>query len=442
MTAEAEIAVLNNPMESRDITLRAGTSEWEEFLGRASQTRSPLAVPAVWSCVTAIADSVAALPLKLYEKTKDGVGVERSAHPAARVIERPNEIQNAHTFRRAMAMSLAARGNAYAIIERGELGPKSLTFVPPDHVGVYELEDGSLRYDLRLPGGRARTLFGPQMIHVVGDTLDGKIGVSPLQAHRHLYEHDASMSEYGSAFYKRGARISGFLETEARLDKQQVDELRERFTKAYAAGGEDEGKVAVLTSGLKFHNANLISPTDADYIQARKLSATEICMIWRVPPPLIGLLENATLNNVENLHRWFLQSTVGHYLDAIEAELTRKLVRDRDRSLLYFEHSTERHLRGSSKEQAEASRVRIMAGYLTPNEARQRENLPPLPNLDEPLRPGNMAPAAEEPEPNLQAEAVPGAGAAPSGDPILDAGDNEAQDRKRPVWDVERNGYA
>jgi HK97 family phage portal protein len=441
MTAEAEVAIVRNPLEERDITLRASSSEWDAFFGRDTHHRSPLAVPAVWGCVTAIADSVAMLPLRLYERTKEGVGEERPSHPAARVIEKPNPVQNAHTFRRAMAMSLAARGNAYALIERGELGPRSLTFIPPDHVGVYEQSDGSLRYDLRLPGGQARTVFGPQMLHVVGSTLDGKIGVSPLEAHRHLYEHDVSMSDYGSAFYKRGARVSGFLETEAKLEKQTVDELRDRFTKAYASGGADEGKVAVLTSGLKFTPANIISPTDADYIAARKMSATEICMIWRVPPPLVGLLENATLNNVESLHRWFLQTTVGHYLDAIEAEMTRKLTRDRDRQL-YFEHSTERHLRGSSKEQAEASRVRIMAGYLTPNEARQRENLPPLPNLDEPLRPGNMAPAGEEPEPNLQAEAVPGAGAAPSGDPILDAGDNEAQDRKRPVWDIGRNGWA
>jgi HK97 family phage portal protein len=222
------------------------------------------------------------------------------------------------------------------------------------------------------------------------------------------------------------------LTTPRKLDAQQKDELRDSFSAAHGRGGLAAGKIAVLSNELSWTPADVVSPTDADYISARKMSATEICMIWRVPPPMIGLMEQATLANVESLQRAFLQTTAGPYLDAIEIELGRKLLSDRA-SGLYFEHDTSRILRGSPKEQAELNRIRINGGWVSRNEVRRTENLEPADGLDDYLAPANMNIVGEEPEP----EPPP---AIPPGDPQLDAGDRPSQG-ERSTWRVFSNGW-
>jgi HK97 family phage portal protein len=427
MTHELDVFDVAHPIESRAISLRADESEWGDFFGLRSGIDNPLALPAVWGCVSLIADTVSILPLRLYSE-RNGIGEPQPQHPLSRLLRRPNPISNGYTFRRALALSLAAYGNAYAYIERDGMGvPRALFFIPKHCVTIQEMTDGQLEYHVIVRPDRKITITAYEMLHVVGSTLDGKRGVSPITMHRHLYEHDFAQFDYGSAFFERGARVSGFLTTDRKLDAQQKDELREAFSAQHGRGGLAAGKVAVLSNGLTWQAADVVSPSNADYIAARKMSATEICMIWRVPPPLIGLLENATLANVESLQRAFLQTTAGPYLDAIEAELGRKLISDRN-SGLYFEHDSSRILRGSPKEQAELNRIRINGGWVSRNEVRQTENMPPAEGLDDYLAPANMNIVGEEPEEPPPPEAPPG-------DPQLDAGDRPSEG-ERAIWTV------
>jgi HK97 family phage portal protein len=167
-------------------------------------TEHPLALPAVWSCVSLIADTVSLLPLRLYTD-KNGVGEPQPNHPVSRLLKRPNEISNAHTFRHSMALSLAAFGNAYAYIDRdGSGSPRGLYFVPHYAVSATELTDGQLEYHVRVDASRVLKLRSRDMLHVIRASLDGKRGVSPITMHRHLYDHDFSQFDYGSAFYERG----------------------------------------------------------------------------------------------------------------------------------------------------------------------------------------------------------------------------------------------
>lgn len=417
-----------NPLaERRDYSLRDAEA-WRSAFGLPK--RNALAAPAVWRSVTLIADTVAILPLRVMQMAAGGVGQRRPSNPAQAVIDQPNTLQNPFTFRRSLALSLAGWGNAFAIIGRRDGRPVDMMYVPPHAVSVRDMGN-QLMYVVHAQNRETLTLPSANVLHVVGQSLDGKIGISPIQFFRHVIERDDAMTQFGAEFYERGPRVAGWLQTESHLDEEEANTLEDRFRKKYMRGGAKEGSVAVLTKGLTFKNAPLINPNDAKYLDSKKLSAVEIAMIFGVPPPMLGILDDATLNNVESLTRQFAMSTIVPHTSAIEAELGRKLIRNRDQrgeAKLYFAHDLTELLKGSPKDQAEANRIRINGGWVTRNEARASENRPPLDDLDKPLVPGNMNVVGEEP--------APAPNAAPAGDPQLDADTNPDQ---RFRWSVVSN---
>src|SRR5688572_1501045 len=75
---------------------------------------------AVYSCVAVISQAIASLPVHVL--TRAG-GSKQYTHPVARLLGgEPNEYQTAPDFRETMCMQLLLWGNAYAFIERDELG--------------------------------------------------------------------------------------------------------------------------------------------------------------------------------------------------------------------------------------------------------------------------------------------------------------------------------
>ena len=132
-----------------------------------------------------------------------------------------------------------------------------------------------------------------------------------------------------------------------------------------------------------------MSAEDAELIATRQFEVNEIARIFQVPPHMIAELSKATFSNIEHQNINFVQFSVAHWLLRISAEINEKLFEFGD---IFCEFDHKGLLRGDMKAQSE---MYSKAGqlWMTVNEIRRRENLPPAAGGDVLRVPVNVQPA-------------------------------------------------
>lgn len=134
-----------------------------------------------------------------------------------------------------------------------------------------------------------------------------------------------------------------------------------------------------------------ITPEQAEYMAARKLTREEVAAAFHVPLPMVGILEHATFSNIKEQHQQLYQDCLGPWLTMIQEELALQLVPDFDDSgRLYIEFNMAEKLKGSFEEQATQLQTAVGGPWLTRNEARARQNLPAIDGGDDLITPLNV----------------------------------------------------
>ena len=93
-------------------------------------------------------------------------------------------------------------------------------------------------------------------------------------------------------------------------------------------------------------------------------------------------------SGIEQQNVGFVAYTISGWTNRIEQRFTREVINVRKQ---YAEFDLDRLMRGAMQERFTAYAVGIQWGWLTRNEARIKENMPPIDGLDVPLTPLNMA---------------------------------------------------
>ena len=339
ITAEREARALSVSTEDADPRLFAMLGlGGGPLAGIAVTERTALGFAAVWACVLAISQDIAALPCQLFEDTDGGGKLKISGHPALRLLNlQASPLQNAMPHRQAMIATVLLHGNAYARIEYGpRYRPIALHYKHPHNTEVIR-DNGRLYYRF---AGDATVYQDYEVIHLRGLCLDDKgiMGTSVLSAHRENIGQGLAALKGGTAFYNNGARIGGVLETDSIFkDRATAAGLRSEWQAIYG-GAENAGKVAVLEGGMKFKAISL-PPADAQFLETRKFTRGEIASIFRVPPHKIGDLERSTNNNIEQQGIDYVQNTLQPWLVNIEQEYRLKLLTAREVDTCYFRHN-------------------------------------------------------------------------------------------------------
>ena len=91
--------------------------------GQLVTPQTAMALPVLQNCVSLLAESVAQLPLEVFERLEDGSRKSADAHPAYALLKfAPNDWQTPFESREYAQTSLGLRGNAYSFIERNGRG--------------------------------------------------------------------------------------------------------------------------------------------------------------------------------------------------------------------------------------------------------------------------------------------------------------------------------
>ena len=369
--------------------------------GKSVNTENALQVSAVYSCVRIISESIASLPLKIYERTNDGHKV--ADHPLNKLFLLPNGIQTGFEFREFLASSLAMRGNAYCQkvrTNRGTLG--ELVPLYPQYVRTEKDNTGRLVFNYDEPGANKRFLQ-KDIWRIAGLGSNGVTGLSPIGLARESIGLAMALEEHGATLFKNGAQPGSDFEIPGTLG----DEAYERLTKQLAdhQGSGNAWKPMFLEGGMTRKQIGMTSE-DSQFLTTRKYQIADIARFYRVPLHMLNELDKATFSNIEQQSIEFVRDSLTPWLVRIESSIYRDLLSPKEREKYFAKHSVNALLRGDIKSRYDAYKQGIDGGFLSGNEVREWEDMNRADGLDEYRAPLNMATTEERAQMNNMKNAI------------------------------------
>lgn len=350
-------------------------------------------IAAASSCIKVISEDLAKQPIHIIEATPQGKFKAKKDKRYTMLHLQPNPQMNSFNFRRFIFRSAAWRGNGFAIIQRDYAKrPVALWPVHPDDVTIERRANGSIVYkvlDANMPDG-VKYIEQGDMIHVMSDSDDGIVGNSPIKQHERLFGEALATSEFGLNFFRSGGYPGYAVVIPPEVANAEEGEQKE-FKKQFNAdntGVDNHHKVIYIPPGGDVKPISA-TPQQASLLELRKYLRSELAGIYRVPLHKIADLEEASLNNIEEIERGYVHDTLMPYAIQFEQECMLKLFTDDERDRFEVKFNFDSMLRGKALERAQASEIRIRSGQALINETRDLDDLPPLEGGDKAIVPAN-----------------------------------------------------
>lgn len=351
-----------------------------EFMGlRSSQGQvvtpeTASGLPAVHACTQLIAETTASLPCNVYRRGADGGKEVDKEHPLYELLNvQSNPAQTSMEFREQFMAACLLTGNSYALKEMN--GQGEITALYPLRTGQVQpqkLINGRARYAVTPETGGTETYIQDEVFHLRYRSLDGFTGLSPIAIARQTIELGLAQQDYESNLYKNGVMPSGILSHPGQLSDAAHKHLSESLDSKHG-GTSRAGRTMVLEEGLNYQQVSM-SQKDAEFIESRKLTLEDIARIYRVPPPSIGILGDATYSNITEQSRMLVMHCLRPWMVRIEKAMTMSLLSQLGRRTHFIEHNAEGLLRGNIKDRYEAYRIAREWGWMSVNEIRRKEN--------------------------------------------------------------------
>ena len=370
-----------------------------------------LSATTVLACISMLCEDFAKCQPSLFRTAPDGERIPALDHELSDLLESPNDYQSGFDFRSMMMFSFLMRENAYAVKIRDGRG-KVVKLIPvnADWVALWQAPGGELFW-LVTPNGlkmmaelRTERFLIPyeDVFHVKGLSMNGLTGLSRIVAAKESIGLGIAYERQAAQWMGNAATPSGVLTTDGKLTPEAAKRMAEDWRQK-KGGLQNSGAIVVLEQGLKYQQTAMTAEA-ADFINSRKFQITDIARIWRVPAHMIGDLERATSNTIEQLQASYINLTMtSHTLrwrDAIRFSwglIAAGIDVDFDLSIL---------TKADFAAQLNNGRVAIAGGVMTQNEVRLTLGLKPLPGGDVLLSPLNMGQAGS----HATGVAPPGAG--------------------------------
>lgn len=376
--------ILSNIFKSRDKPTNRVNGNAYSFLmgasssGRRVTERTAMQMTAVYSCVRILSETLASLPLHIYESFETN---SRKAikHPLYKLLhDEPNPEMTSFIFRETLMTHLLLWGNAYAqIIRNGKGEVLALYPLMPDRMRVDRDEYGQLYYEYMLSDSDANAkesgavrLSTQDILHIPGLGFDGLVGYSPIAMAKNAIGMAIATEEYGAAFFANGATPSGILTHPGVIKNPEA--IRESWSKGF--GGRNSHKVAILEEGMNYTPIS-IAPNEAQFLETRKFQLNEIARIFRVPPHMVGDLEKSSFSNIEQQSLEFVKYTLDPWVSRFEQAMTRRLLTDDEKKKYYIKFNVDGLMRGDYQSRMNGYATARQNGWMSANDIRALENL-------------------------------------------------------------------
>lgn len=356
---------------------------------------SALQQSGVWRCVRILSETIASLPIKIYEKGTDGELNELEDAPENPIwyvlTQSPNKWQTVQEWLETFFLNLVLHGNAFNRIERSASGKiTGLIPLPAQNMEVQSVE-GVPMYIYHDPDGHVIVIAYENMWHckLFGN---GLIGLSPLGYAKAAIGLASASEEYSAKFFTNEGKPAGVVSTDQLLTEAQRQTLRTRFT-TLGGGSENKHRTMVLEAGMKYQ-AVQARPDEMQMIETRNFQLADISRFFGVPLFLLNSVEKTTTwgSGLTQIMAGFYLMTLRPYLTRFEQGATKHLMTPKQRRKYVIAFDFDELLRADLTTRAEIDGKNISNSIMTINEVRKKRHLPPLIGGDRPMVNGGYVP--------------------------------------------------
>lgn len=349
----------------------------------------------VWAALRLRADLISTFPLDVYRDAKIQGSKVTVECPVPRVLRQPSEDMDFIDFMHASQFDLDRTGNSIGLItERDALGlPSQIELQDINKCSVVTKPDGSTWYRI---GGKL--IPSTSVWHERQNVVAGSaVGLSPIAYAAWTVSEFLSIQDFSMRWFNgAGVPKVEMKNVKKFLDDAQAQQAKDWYRDSVATGD-------VLAHGADWEYSMLqAQSSDASWIESKRFGLTDIARFFNVPADLIEAAVTSkggtvTYQNITQLNLQFLIMNLAPTIIRREARLSKLLPQPR-----YVKLNTNALLRMDPDTRAAMNKTMIDSWQLTPDEAREQDNRPPLTEADyaqlERLRGPASAPKSPAPD--------------------------------------------
>lgn len=338
---------------------------------------------AVYACIYVLSSTMAQLPLNVLRKV-NGEIVPATDHPAHYLLhDEPNQWQTSYRWRETKQAHTLAHGNGFTRLVRSRRGElQSLEMCEPQITDL--IKNGSRWiYSTQDEDGAPLAVSPEDMIHLRAIGSGRRMGTSPIRQNAETVGLGLAAVRYGKEFFEGGGRPTGLVTLkDGKLTEEAWTRLKSAWNSAVQRLKGSDNKTLLLPADLDY-KALTIAPEDAQFLETRKLTRSEIASMFNLPSHMINDLEKATFSNISEQAIQFVRHSIMPWVKNWEEEINRRVFTRAERLAGYYvKFNLAGLLRGTPKERAEFYRIAIQDGWMDRNEVRVLEDLNPRDGLD------------------------------------------------------------
>jgi HK97 family phage portal protein len=369
--------MLNNLFEQRAISFQTvwGTGGDIEVLNQSGtnvNAETVFKVNAIYSALALISDTISTLPVDSYIR-RDGARFAFRPRPAW--VQQPDVDTTKEAFYGSLIVSMLLDGNGFVrVFKDGQGRVLNMTVLNPQKVEIRRNGVGRVIFVYE---GESKPLTKDEMIHIPDVVRPGEIrGISRVSALKENFGLAIALESYAARFFGQGATTNGLIEFPGNLTPEQAKQLVDSFD-ARHKGFRKSHKTGVLSGGAKFVQTS-VENDKAQFIDSRRMAVEDVARAFNIPPHLLGLPGTNTYSSVEQNNIAFVTHTLRPIVQKLESAFTPLMAAEPGGSTAFIKFTLDGLLRGDANSRFTAYSTGLQAGYLTINDIRRLEDLPPV----------------------------------------------------------------
>ena len=348
--------------------------------------------------VSFLSNSVAQLPLKVYLRQEENERERDRTSAAAKLLYKPNADQTAYEMWEAVMTELLLMGVAtlWLLPDPDSESRYQLRLIPKEWIMDTERHTNYAPDKLRITAGTGSYLDIPKTEFVQFRMYSpGNPGgyQSPISALEQTLSEQMQADKFRTQIWRSSGRFNAYLTRPANV-QQWDDQTRKRFIdafrEAWGAGGSNAGKMPLLEDGMEIKPYQF-NAQQAQYAETKQLSREDVAAAYHVNPSLIWHTNTQTYASSKDNARALYSECLGPILQMLQQRINTFLLPMIGADpRTYVEFDLKEKLKGSFEERASIIQASVGGPWMTRNEARADNNMPPIEGGDELIVPLNV----------------------------------------------------
>ena len=346
-----------------------------------------------------LAASIAQLPLDVYVRKSETDRVRDRTSPAAKLLWLPNKDQTEFEFVRALMTEYFVYGTVYVLVlpDADSKSGWQMWIVPSEWVTSTKRENAYYAESITVVAGQSgHAVEIPRENYIQFRTYSpgNPSGyISPISALRQTLEEQIQAGKFRKQLWGSSGRLNAQIIRPANVapwDDEQRKKFITAFREAWGPGGSKAGSIPIMEDGMEIKPFST-SFKESQWMESVKLSREACAAAYGVNPSLIWHTDTQTYASSKDNARALYAECLGPVLQMLQQRINSFLLPmvGADENT-YVEFDLTEKLKGSFEERASILQAAVGGPWMTRNEARADNNLPPVEGGDELIVPLNV----------------------------------------------------